>query len=42
MGGGPRDIRSYSYAEQKVVATRLAQSDGLDSWPTCSQRLGYI
>jgi hypothetical protein len=42
MGGGPRDIRTYSYAQQKVVATRLAQSDGLDAWPTCAALLGYI
>jgi hypothetical protein len=41
MGGGPRDIRSYSYAQQKVVAERLVRSDGWDSWPSCSAQLGY-
>lgn len=42
MGGGPGDIRNYTYAQQKVVAQRLAEADGWDAWPSCAQSLGYI
>lgn len=42
MGGGPGDIRNYSYSEQKAVAARLVQAAGWGQWPSCSARLGYL
>jgi hypothetical protein len=41
-GGGPGDIRDYSYNEQRRVAANLASARGFaGSWPTCADRLGY-
>jgi len=42
MGGGPGDIRNYSYGEQKAVAARLVAAAGWGQWPSCAARLGYI
>jgi hypothetical protein len=41
-GGGPGDIRNYSYNRQRAVAANLAQARGFaGSWPTCAARYGY-
>jgi len=41
-GGGPRDVRRYSYNQQREIAANLARARGFaGSWPTCAARYGY-
>lgn len=41
-GGGPGDIRDYSYEEQREVAANLVRSAGFaGSWPSCAAQFGY-
>ena len=41
-GGGPRDIRTYTYGQQRSIAANLAQDRGFaGSWPHCAAQYGY-
>jgi len=41
-GGGPGDIRNYSYEQQRSIAANLAQARGFaGSWPHCAAQYGY-
>ena len=41
-GGGPGDIRDYSYTQQREIAANLARARGFaGSWPSCAAQYGY-